>query len=502
MPALSRREFLKLSALAPAAFLPHWNRLHLRQASAQQPNILLVFFDAFSTSNISLYGYPRRTTPNLERLAQRATVYHRHHSAGKFTPSSTASLLSGIYPSEHRVLQLNSRLNEQDAGRSLLHAMQPTHYTLTYTHNNLVEIFFDQLSGDIDQWTKTEALCLASLNYAEHYLTPDYYAANQAEILSLWQVGAPSGSFFLQPVLELRRRLLEKNLNRKYATQFPRGLPNATVTFFTLETAMDWIASQAKSLPQPYLGYIHLLPPHAPYTTRAEFVDAFKDDYHSPAKPRHPFAENDEGGLEEQHRLYDEAILYCDAEFARLFDRLEQSGALDNTILILSSDHGEMFERGILGHENPALYEPVLHIPLLVWQPGQATRQDIYALTNTVDLFPTLLRLAGQSIPEYLPGLPLPGLAGAPEMPERCLFSVEGKKSSRVGPLNKATLAAYQGDYKLIQYRGYNKLRKAVELYNLKEDPEELNNLAQARPNEVEQLKQLIRRHIDRETGS
>ncbi len=507
MPKLSRRDFLKLSALTPAAFLPRWRALRPRQAAPPRPNILMVLCDALSARNLSLYGYPRRTTPNLERLAARATVYHNHHAAGKFTTPSTASLFSGVYPSDHRALQLMARLGPDYAGRSLLHALNPAYRTWAYTHNNYVEIFFDQFAADLDEWVKTQELCLGSLNLSERFLAPDYFLANQAEILSLWRVGAPSGSAFLEPLAKLRQRWLERRLNRQYAAQFPRGLPNATVTFFTLEAVVDWTVRQAQAGAPPYFGYVHVLPPHAPYVTRSEFIDAFQDDYHPPAKPPYTFAETDEGELERQRRLYDEAILYCDAEFGRLFAGLEQAGALDNTLVIFTSDHGEMFERGVLGHEGPAMYEPVLHIPLLVWQPGQTSRRDVHTLTSTVDWFPTLLTLAGLPVPAGLPGLPLPGLkAGAssetavsPETAERVIFSVEARRSSRVGPLNIATLAAYQGRFKLIEHRGYSKLKKSFELYDLENDPEEQTNLAGERSQVVERLKGAIKRQIDRD---
>ena len=83
---LSRRDFLKLASLASLSMLnlpvTHPEKRQQILAQAQPPNILVLVFDALSAHNMSLYGYPRQTTPNLERLAQKATVFHRHYRGG------------------------------------------------------------------------------------------------------------------------------------------------------------------------------------------------------------------------------------------------------------------------------------------------------------------------------------------------------------------------------------------------------------------------------------
>ena len=75
------------------------------------PNVIIILFDALSAINLSVYGYPRATSPNLERFAARANVYHAHHSAGNFTTPSTASLFTGTYPWTHRAFSLNSLIS-------------------------------------------------------------------------------------------------------------------------------------------------------------------------------------------------------------------------------------------------------------------------------------------------------------------------------------------------------------------------------------------------------
>jgi len=115
---LSRRDFLKLSALLPASpgdpaldTKSDPNGKPAQQGSPQ--NIIILLFDAMSARDLSVYGYPRNTTPNLMRFANRANVYHSHYSAGNFTIPGTTSLLTGLYPWTHRA---NQRLRVDGQG--------------------------------------------------------------------------------------------------------------------------------------------------------------------------------------------------------------------------------------------------------------------------------------------------------------------------------------------------------------------------------------------------
>jgi len=178
-------------------------------------------------------------------------------------------------------------------------------------------------------------------------------------------------------------------------------------------------------------------------------------------------------------RRYDEYIASIDFEFGRLMDQFEQDGTLDNSYIFLTADHGESFERGIQGHTTPTLFEPLIHIPLMVSAPGQRERIDINTPTNSVDILPTLASITSQSIPDWCEGLPLPGLGGSLD-PKRIVFSVETKSTPAAGQMAKASIAMLQNKYKMVYYKGvdYN----FFELYDLEKDPEELRDLYKKRP--------------------
>jgi len=185
--------------------------------------------------------------------------------------------------------------------------------------------------------------------------------------------------------------------------------------------------------------------------------------------------------LSKKRTWYDEFILYVDHEFARLYEFMEQSGLLENTWLILTSDHGEMFERGISGHATKVFFEPVIRVPLLVFEPGRKTRQDIFTPTQAIDLFPTLLHVTGQEIPAWCEGGVLPPyIPAAPGQP-RSIFALQARYNEKYAPIQEATAMLVRWPYKLVHYFGYEELGDAgemMELYHLENDPDELDDLS------------------------
>ena len=161
-----------------------------------------------------------------------------------------------------------------------------------------------------------------------------------------------------------------------------------------------------------------------------------------------------------------------------MLDALEKTGVLDNTVIVVTSDHGEFFERGILGHSTPALYEAITHIPLIISLPGQQKRADILTPTSAADVLPTLLNMTGAAIPADIEGSALALDGSQPEL--RNIYMVEAKSAAKRGRLSPASFALLHWPYKLIQYSGYQNIPELYELFDLQADPEELNNLYSA----------------------
>jgi len=489
---INRRDFLKLLGLLSLTMLPVPERKVERKKIPGQdlPNILILVFDSLSATNMSLYGYPRQTTPHIQQAAEKGTVFHRHYAGGNFTVPGTASLLTGTYPWSHRAINLNGIVIDSFEDRNIFRELNSTHHTFAYTHNTLTNLQLHQFREGIDQLYKRSELSLLSNHYTDGLLQDDFIAASLAEELILWNQNAPPSSSLISRLDRSKRHYSEILLNQKYSHQFPRGIPNSTILYFTLEQAIDWIQAQVKEQPKPFFGYIHLLPPHYPYNTRQDFVDLFNDGWSPKDKPESIFSEGRQTsqtpGL---RRQYDEFVAYVDAEFGRLFSFLESSHALEDTQLILTSDHGEMFERGIWFHNTPTLYEPVVKIPLIIWNPRQAQRKDVYHPTSCVDILPTLLKTAGKTAPEWCEGEAISTANSQVNTRDRSIFVIEAKENPVNTPLNRATVALIKGDYKLTHYFGYEQKQDFFELFNIAEDPEELVNLYESHPSRARSLK-------------
>lgn len=477
---ISRRDFLKLSGAFSAGLIgaPYLKFFPTGRGAADgKKNILIVVFDAFSARHISAYGYQRDTTPNIARLAERAIVYHNHHATGNFTTPGTASLLTGVLPWRHRAFYLGDPVAASFVERSVFHAFKDYH-RIAYSHNPAAVMLFEQLSSGLDKIIPLERFLLNSDELLKNLFPKDNDIALAAWARAVKKSDGSSYSLFLSLLLEKYQR--EKFA--PYRELFPRGMPSVYENnYFTLEMVIDWLGAQASRFPRPFFGYFHFIPPHDPYSARADFVDAFLNDGFKPVEKADDlfYTGPPQDKMPEWRRRYDEYILYVDSEFGRLFDQLEASGILEDTWLILTSDHGEHLERGIAGHLTQVLYEPVVHIPLMIFEPGRASRTDIYAPTSAVDLYPTLLHVAGGTAPDGLDGLVLPPFSDAIPNSGRSIYATKTLETGPDDPLTHVTVMQVKGDHKMMYFTGYKELqgRERVELYNLAKDPEELDNL-------------------------
>jgi arylsulfatase A-like enzyme len=200
---------------------------------------------------------------------------------------------------------------------------------------------------------------------------------------------------------------------------------------------MDGVMGMLDESLVPSFVYLHLLPPHTPYVPTRQFQGMFDDGWTPTPKKRHPLSTRvPDERLNARRQTYDEFIANLDMELGRLLDHMQQTGLLDNSYVIVTSDHGEFFERGVHGHSTRLLFEPVIRVPLLISVPGQRERKDISMLTSNIDLLPTMMHIAGLPIPDWCEGQVLPGLGGD-ETPDRSAYVVEAKKNPAYQPLEK-----------------------------------------------------------------
>ena len=481
---ISRRDFLKLTGLLPLSIAaPRFlNSLNSPlQVDGTQPNVIVVVLDAFSALDMSLYGYQRETTPNLARLAERAVVYNNHYSGGNFTTPGTASLLSGMLSWKHRQFVHYGEGKDTFVKNNIFHAFE-NYYRVSYTHNPLANNLLSALDwgGNIDDYVKSKQLFLTTDGFISDWFKNDEDIASVSwvRIIKSLEEGF-AYSLFLPRIYEPYQESKIANLRPLY----PRGIPSVkSDNYFLLEQAVNWLGTLIENTPKPFFSYFHLMPPHAPYRTHREFYGRFKNDNWKPIhKQLDLFGKPEDNRFEEildRRTSYDEFILYADREFGNFFDNLEKSGLLENTWVVLTSDHGEMFERGIQGHFTPVLYQPVIRVPLMIFEPGRKTRKDIYASTSAVDVLPTLLHVAGQKPSDWTEGNILPPFG--PELKsDRNLYVLEARTNAQFAPITVATTTMVKENYKLMYFEGYKELggKERIELYDIKNDPEELKDL-------------------------
>lgn len=504
MRRLSRRDFLKLASVLPFSIAaPKLLKMasRLQASQSRQQNVIVIVYDAFSASHLSFLGYGRETTPHLVKLSERAVVYHQHYAGGNFTTPGTASLLTGTLPWTNRALNPNGTVIEPFVTRNIFSAFQG-YYRLAYTHNIWANKLLEQFQDEMEELIPWDQLFLRSYDgFIQNLFDNDFDAASVSWVrtMKLEEEGY-AYSLFLSQVYEALQDRKVANLEGI----FPRGIPStgrADINF-VLENATDWIGSRVNQIQEPFMGYFHFLPPHGPYRTRSEFYNRFRRDGYLPVeKPEDVFSSKvSQENLLRKRMEYDEFLLYVDNEFARFFDRLEETGLLENTWVVFTSDHGEMFERGIDGHSMDALYEPVVRIPLLIFEPGRKTGLNVHTPTSAIDILPTMLHVTGHEIPEWIEGEILPPYRSTEMEPGRSVFVIRANKNGQYEPLNqRASLAIVKGRYKLLYYFGYEArgVDELIKLYDVEADPEELVDLYASQRSIADELLKELKSRLD-----
>jgi arylsulfatase A-like enzyme len=340
-PALARRlvrstvPVLVTGILAWAIAVPLWRHAAEARAlaalpgpPADAPNVLIVIWDAARALDLSLYGYTRETTPELERFARRGTVFDRAFATAPWSLPSHASMFTGRYPTE------------MTAARQV----------------------------PLDDSDPTLAEALAGRGYATAGFTANIYYGSRAFGIARGFVRYEDRPR-IEPGVVLRTwrlsRFLLWQVRDRSAENAPGPMrPSASNISDAL---LDWIDDRGD---RPFFAVINQFDAHDPYFPPEPFNVAFAD-----SQPRfwleeeHVAYSADE--LSELRDAYDGALRYLDHELGLLLGALEERGVLDNTLVIVTSDHGEEFgEHGadLVKHAR-SLYTPVLLVPLVVVYP-------------------------------------------------------------------------------------------------------------------------------------
>ncbi|MEM3101541.1 MAG: sulfatase [Candidatus Nitrosotenuis sp.] len=439
-----------------------------------RPNIILITFDALSAKNMTIYGYERDTTPFLFKFAKESFVFTNLKSASNWTTPAVASLMTGKRVWTHHFWHLYSPPPLKSDVESLPRILkQNGYYNVAIVANPLASV----RTLGIDN----------SFDYAPSPLkfsVPRSLIGSEVEafgIIDKYLYDAFSGIKFYNWIIH-EDFILGRLLRRISADIFLTTTP-PDIAFEEFLKLVD------TNLPQPFFVWIHLLPPHAPYLPPEKFIGAFNslpglktfNEQNEIFKKRgwyrqfEDFPENVKPSIEVLRIRYDEYIKYCDEELNKFIKRVISDERLRDTIFVISSDHGESFEHSYLTHGGPHLYEPVAHIPLIIKLPKQHNGQVIEDIIEQIDIAPTILDILNIPIPAWMEGRSFEPLIKGKQLPSKPAFSMNLEANKRNERVEKGVVGVWNDNYKLIHYMDIEK--KDNLLFNLKEDPDELNNL-------------------------
>jgi arylsulfatase A-like enzyme len=321
----------------------------LPKPAAGLRNVVVIVVDTLRADHLSLYGYDRNTSPNLARIAEQGVTFENAMASSSWTLPSHASMLTGRYPHDHGAEYKSSVLD----GRLPVigEDFQKLGYrTGAFSANNY---YFTRRQG-----------------FGEGFIHFDDYIGSLHDAFDKTRYFVRLGEF-----------AYDQNWTRR-----PLGTHTAEdVNRRTLQ----WIDGGSR----PFFVFLNYMDVHSPYIPVAPYRGSFSQRWHTDGqtgvKATHDYA---------QQRLdaYDECIQYVDVQIQRLFEELRKRGRDKDTVVVITSDHGEAFnEHGLWGHNN-ALYRELIHVPLIIWAPGYVpSGLRVARPVSTTALAPTLLSLVG-----------------------------------------------------------------------------------------------------------
>lgn len=450
--------------------------------AADKPNVLFLIADDLNC-DLHCYGHPQVQSPNIDALAARGVRFEHAYCQFPLCSPSRSSFLTGRRPNVTRI-HTNPR-----SGRFA------TDYTGT---PHFREFIPDTVT--LPQWFRQHGYTAARVGKLYHYGVPGQIGTSGLDDLPSWQ-------YFVNPA---GRDKAEEN---KIITLVP-GSYGGTLSWLAadgtdLEQTDGLGATAAISLleeyrDQPFFLAVGFFRPHTPYVAPKKYFDLYPldeielpqlsaDDQKRVPAAAYSSAKQDQETMTDQQRreaiqAYWSSITFMDAQIGRVVDALDRLGLADNTIIVMTSDHGyHMYEHGLW--QKMSLFENSARVPLIVVAPGAAGNGEQAAtMSELVDIYPTLADLCGLPAPSYLDGKSLrPALDNPSQAVNDAAFT-----QVRHGNWHGYSIRTARWRYTL-----WDDGNKGEQLYDMQADPGETTNLAgQSRQADtIAQLRQRLREY-------
>jgi len=405
------------------------------------PNVVLIVLDTVRDDCVGAHWQGVPLTPSVDAIAAEGTRFTNAFSAAPWTVPSHATLFTGLHP--HR------------------HYADHEHFKLADSFTTLAER-------------------LQAHGYATAGVT-----------CNPW----------------LTHTLGFKQGFEQYFEVYADSQPNENDSPKASTQAIEWLRQRAADQ-RPFFLFINYLDAHLPYTPAPEALNRLPPV--PDAKPRTAFSiaeaerflgrldQLSPADLQEVRRVYAAEILAQDAQVARVLDYLRGTGQLENTVLIITADHGEQLgEHGFTGHEF-SLYEPVLDVPLIVrFPPGFPAGLQTPAPAGLIDILPTILDVAGLPPPsETLPGRSLRKLLAAPAA-DRPLLAEYARPATLINKYWRSNqprvdMSAYNTSLKSLRLGGFKYIAADIgweRLFDLSTDAGEERDLSAEMPDRLAQMR-------------
>jgi arylsulfatase A-like enzyme len=397
------------------------------------PNVIVIVLDSLTTRDMSLFGYPLPTTPNLDQLTRTWAVYENAHSTATGTAGLMPTLLTGRYPYLDQRYRYGDLAREGGGWLNLSQVLRGMGYETTYI-SGLEGIHmpaeyhlhygFDRIIAGQRRYSGQEGLSGTVWSGVAGYMAGEYLGVG---------VGLPGV------------------LNLGDAPGTIGGVPEQMYA-----VAEDYFQEQSsRSVPRPFFAYIHMWRPHPPFlgdeflgrflSTDAGLTDpsSQRDYVFDPGSQWQQPAEN-------KLRLrYDENILKADQEVGDLVATLKNLGLYEQALIVITADHGLTFAEGYSEYGGPLLTSAEHSIPLLVKYPQQTEGIRFRELVSNVDVLPTILDVVGVSYPaDWVDGS---SLLAAAQDPDRAVYVRLAMNSLSV---EQNTFAILSADLKAVSRDG------------------------------------------------
>lgn len=375
-------------------------------------HIVLIILDTHRRDRLGIYGQASGATPNLDAFAEQAVIFENAISPGQWTVPAHASMFSGEFPTTHGMTQPSDGLDA--AFPTLAELLRRAGYRATgFCNNPLVGVLDNHLKRGFETF----------YNYGGAVPSkPAREAQGAARLLAqVWEKYTQMLrriSYPVQNAFARSEHLLNLTLNPMLVPLWTRYANFKGDTARSIQDTSSYLrrrlAPGSSDWKRPQLVFLNLMETHLPFTPPepflTRFAPVFKDEraardfmrlYNSQAlrwllPMEAPFEELEARTLNE---MYTAEAAYQDHLLGELLEELDQPHHRDNTLVMITADHGEMLgEHHLMGH-GLGVYEELIHVPLLVRFPGQKSSKRVVSPVSTAQIFFTGLEAGGRGGP-------------------------------------------------------------------------------------------------------